>query len=135
MKKALIIIALLSSISCSDHEDPTTIRGEVIFPTGFEKASLAKVVIVETISGRIGEDSSQSAVVAVLKLDSNNRFDTTLFSSDVTYYFLGVDIMSADGSGAVEKVLTVGNGMDCVSQECNNLKPGKSYDLTVRVLE
>ena len=135
MKKVLTIVALLSLIGCSDNEDTTAIRGEVIFPEGFEKASQVKVVIAEVNSRGIG-DLAESAMVAALTLDEDNQFDTILVATtDVSYYALGVAITSTDGSGALERFLTVGNGMDCVSQECNNLKPDKSYDLTVRVLE
>ena len=128
------MVALTSLVSCSDNEDTTTIRGEVTFPKGFEKASQVKVVIAEVNSRGIG-DLAESAIVAGLTLDEDNRFDTILVATDISYYALGLDIESTDGSGAVEKALTVGSGMDCVSQDCNNLKPGKSYDLTVRVLE
>lgn len=135
MRKTLIIVSMLSwigLIGCDDNEEPTTFQGKVVFPEGYEEASRAKVGVLGLKSRGVGTPVD-NVMDSSLVLDEENRFRITFPAIDVQYYKVGIDIYNTNG--VLDEVLLDGNGIDCAPHDCNSLEPGKSYDLTIRVVE
>ena len=135
MKYVLIscLFLTIGLISCDKTEDPTTFRGEVVFPEDYalEEDDVVSVAIAGFKSRGIGTPSDGVATDG-MDLDSENRFEITFPSLEVDDFALGINIIDSDST---LKASLRGSDLDCSPYDCSDFQPGETYNLTVRVVE
>ncbi len=68
-----------------------------------------------------------------LSLDSDNTFEVSYpYVEELDFY--SITILFVDDNEVVTDVVDSGN-LDCSPYDCSDLRPGKTYDLTVRIPE
>ncbi|WKN43692.1 hypothetical protein [Tunicatimonas pelagia] len=114
--------------SCSDDENLTTFQGNIVFPEDFQQDPKSAVRIFGYDPKGIG-DPGDILVDTVINLDHNNHFEVALSGLEAGFYVL--QVFPLDDDGGISDSFSI----DCSPHDCNSLTPGKSYDLTIRVLE